>query len=90
MQVLHHRDSYDLDNIINDVATAVARLMGRDLMGPPLACAVSLEMIGPYALTKAFPRSSCVVEAMDCRFASSCNTCTARFPPIFNDVNLTT
>jgi hypothetical protein len=80
----------ELEDVICDVATAAAKLTGHDLVGPPFAYVVSFELTGPCALTKSFPRSSCIMEIMGRRFASSCNTCIARFSSIFKAANLTT
>jgi hypothetical protein len=76
-------------DVSSDVATVAAKLMGRDLAGPPVAYAVILEMTGHCALTKVFPRSSRVMEVTGLWFASSCNTSLTRFPSIFNRTNVT-
>ena len=89
IRVLLHRGPDNLDDVISDVATAAARLTGCDLVGPPHAYAVSLEMTGPCALTEAFSRFSCVVEVVGRRFLSPCDTCRARSSSIFSGADLT-
>jgi hypothetical protein len=89
IRVLRYCGADELEDVICGVATAAAKLTGHDLVGPPFAYVVSFELTGPCALTKSFPRSSCIMEIMGHRFASSCNTCIAGSASIFSDAHLT-
>jgi hypothetical protein len=73
------------DDVTINMATAMAQLTGRDLVGLTHVWAVSLEKAGRCTLTEAFPWSSCVVGVVGHRFLS----CKVRFLPLSSGTDLT-
>jgi hypothetical protein len=64
LRVLFHQEPITLDDIINDIITTAASLMGRDLSGPPLSEQSAWEMTEHYTPSKASPRFLRVVEVI--------------------------